>query len=229
MRLDPQNPKWPDRDRFILSKGHACPVWYAALAERGFFGKEHLKTLRQLDSILQGHPDMLKTPGIDMTAGSLGHGLSAGLGMALSGKLKKKDYYVWVVVGDGEIQEGSVWEAAMAAAKWKLDNLTVVVDRNRLQNDNFVDEIMPVSPVADKWSAFGWQVKQIDGHDMAAIVPALEQAKAFKGGPTALVARTIKGKGVSYMENVCEWHGKAPCKEEAEQALDEIRRCHCEP
>jgi transketolase len=228
MRLDPQNPKWPDRDRFILSKGHACPVWYAALAERGFFDKHHLKTLRRLDSILQGHPDMLKTPGIDMTAGSLGHGLSAGLGMALSGKLRKKDYYVWVMVGDGEIQEGSVWEAAMAAAKWKVDNLTAIVDRNHLQNDNFVDDVMPVSPVADKWKAFGWEVKEIDGHDMAEIVPALEQAKDFKGAPTALIAKTVKGKGVSYMENVCEWHGKAPCKEEADRALDEIRRCHCE-
>ena len=158
MRLDPKNPGWPDRDRFILSKGHACPVWYAALAERGFFDKSHLGTLRQLDSILQGHPTMTKTPGVDMTAGSLGHGLSAGLGMALSGKLRKKQYHVWVIIGDGESQEGSIWEAAMAAAKWKLDNLTAILDYNNLQNDYAVDEVMPIEPVSDKWQAFGWNV-----------------------------------------------------------------------
>jgi len=207
MRIDPQNPHWPERDRFILSKGHACPVWYAALAERGYFDKAHLGTLRRLNSILQGHPDMHKTPGIDMTAGSLGHGLSAGLGMALSGKLQQKGFHVWIVIGDGESQEGSIWEAAMSAAKWKLDNLTVIMDRNNLQNDAFVDELMPIEPVADKWRAFGWHVLEIDGHDMAAVVQALESSKASKEGPTIIIARTIKGKGVSYMENVCEWHG----------------------
>ena len=178
-----------------------------------------------MGSILQGHPDMNKVPGIDMTAGSLGHGLSAGVGMALAGKLKKKDYHVWVVVGDGESQEGSVWEAAMSAAKWKLDNLTAILDRNNLQNDWHVDELMPIEPVADKWRAFGWHVDEIDGHDMDAIVPALEEARARSGWPTLILARTIKGKGVSYMENVCEWHGKAPGQVEADQALDEIRRC----
>ncbi len=228
MRLDPENPRWPERDRFILSKGHACPVWYAALAERGFFDKAHLSTLRQLGSILQGHPDMNKVPGIDMTAGSLGQGLSVGVGMALAGKLQKKDYHVWVVVGDGESQEGSVWEAAMSAAKWKLDNITAILDRNNLQNDWHVDELMPIEPVADKWKAFGWHVVDIDGHDMDAIVPALEAARDRLGGPTLILARTVKGKGVSYMENVCEWHGKAPCQEEADKALDEIRRCGCE-
>ncbi len=228
MRLDPENPRWPDRDRFILSKGHACPVWYAALAERGFFDKSHLGTLRQLGSILQGHPDMNKAPGIDMTAGSLGQGLSVGVGMALAGKLQKKDYHVWVVVGDGESQEGSVWEAAMSAAKWKLDNITAILDRNNLQNDWHVDELMPIEPVADKWKAFGWHVVDIDGHDMDAIVPALEAARDRQGGPTLILARTVKGKGVSYMENVCEWHGKAPCQAEADKALDEIRRCSCE-
>jgi transketolase len=228
MRLDPANPDWPDRDRFILSKGHACPVWYSALAERGFFDKAHLATLRKLGSILQGHPDMRKTPGIDMTAGSLGHGLSAGVGMALSGKLRDKDYHVWVVVGDGETQEGSVWEAAMAAAKWQLDNLTAIVDRNRLQNDTCVKEVMPIAPVADKWRAFGWRVMNIDGHAMAEVVDALEVAKASKGRPTVIVAHTVKGRGVSYMEDVAAWHGKAPCAEEAEQALDEIRRFSCE-
>ncbi|MDJ0915671.1 MAG: transketolase [Desulfobacterales bacterium] len=228
MRLDPKNPDWPDRDRFILSKGHACPVWYAALAERGFFDKSHLGTLRRLNSILQGHPDMLKTPGIDMTAGSLGHGLSAGLGMALSGKLQRKDYHVWVVIGDGESQEGSIWEAAMAAAKWKVDNLTAILDRNHLQNDDCVDDLMPIEPVADKWRAFGWNLLEIDGHQMDAIVEALEAAKSHKGSPTMIIAHTVKGKGVSFMENVCEWHGKAPGEEEADKALNEIRRCSCE-
>lgn len=228
MNIDPENPRWPDRDRFILSKGHACPVWYAALAERGFFDKSHLGTLRRLGSILQGHPDMNKVPGIDMTAGSLGQGLSVGIGMALAGKLQKKDYHVWVVIGDGESQEGSIWEAAMSAPKWKLDNITAILDRNNLQNDAYVNEMMPIEPVADKWRAFGWHVDEIDGHDMDAVVTALEDAKERQGGPTLILANTIKGKGVSYMENVCEWHGKAPCKEEADQALEEIRRCSCE-
>ena len=224
MRIDPKNPGWPDRDRFILSKGHACPVWYAALAERGYFDKSHLKTLRQMGSILQGHPDMRKTPGIDMTAGSLGHGLSAGLGMALSGKLQQKDYHVFVIIGDGESQEGSIWEASMAAPNFKLDNLTAILDYNHLQNDYSVDDIMPIHPAVDKWRAFGWHVLDIDGHDMAQVVAALEEAKSHKGKPTMIVANTVKGKGVSYMENVCEWHGRAPCQEEADQALEELRR-----
>ena len=224
MRIDPEKPDWPDRDRFILSKGHACPVWYAALAERGYFDKSHLKTLRQMGSILQGHPDMLKTPGIDMTAGSLGHGLPAGLGMALSAKLQQKDFHVFVVIGDGESQEGSIWEASMAAPNFKLDNLTAILDYNHLQNDYSVDDIMPIHPAVDKWQAFGWHVIEIDGHDMAQVVAALEEAKSHKGQPTMIVANTVKGKGVSYMENVCEWHGKAPCQEEADQALEELRR-----
>ncbi len=228
MRIDPKNPGWPDRDRFILSKGHACPVWYAVLAERGYFDKSHLATLRRLGSILQGHPDMHKTPGVDMTVGSLGHGFSAGLGMALSGKLRKKDYHVWVVVGDGESQEGSIWEAAMAAPKWKLDNLTVILDRNHLQNDYCVDDEMPIEPVVDKWRAFNWHVEKIDGHSMEQVVEALEAAKARTGVPTAIIAETVKGKGVSFMENVADWHGKAPCQAEADKALDEIRRCYCE-
>lgn len=228
MNIDPAYPKWPERDRFILSKGHACPVWYSALAERGFFDKSHLGTLRRLGSILQGHPDMNKVPGIDMTAGSLGHGLSVGIGMALAGKLQQKNYHVWVIIGDGESQEGSVWEAAMAGAKWKLDNLTAIMDRNNLQNDSFVDKLMPIEPVADKWRAFGWNTVEIDGHRMEEIVPALEEAEARKGSPTIIIAHTVKGKGVSYMENVCEWHGKAPCRAEADRALDEIRRCSFE-
>jgi transketolase len=228
MRIDPQNPGWPDRDRFILSKGHACPVWYAALAERGYFDTKHLATLRRLGSILQGHPDMHKTPGVDMTVGSLGHGFSAGLGMALAGKLRKKDYHVWVVIGDGESQEGSIWEAAMAAPKWKLDNLTLILDRNHLQNDYCVDDVMPIEPVADKWRAFNWHVETIDGHSMEQVVSALEAAKARRGVPTAIIAETVKGKGVSFMENVADWHGKAPCQAEADKALEEIRRCYCE-
>ncbi len=222
MRIDPQNPAWPDRDRFILSKGHACPVWYAALANRGYFDRSHLKTLRKLNSILQGHADMKKTPGVDMTVGSLGQGLSAGLGMALSGRLLKKDYHVWVVVGDGEMQEGAIWEAAMAGAKWKLDNLTAIVDKNGLQNDAFVADVMPVEPVADKWRAFGWHVIEIDGHNMAQIVAALETTRTVKGQPTVVIARTVKGKGVSFMENVPEWHGKAPNAAQTRQALQEI-------
>jgi transketolase len=223
MRIEPANPHWPDRDRFILSKGHACPVWYAALAERGYFDKEHLKTLRKLNSILQGHADMIKTPGVDMTVGSLGQGFSAGIGMALGGRVLKKDFHVWVMVGDGESQEGAIWEAAMAGAKWKLDNITVIVDKNGLQNDTFVDEVMPVDPLPDKWRAFGWNVIEIDGHDMDQVVEALERAKTIKGIPTVIIAHTVKGKGVSFMEGSPNWHGAAPCDEEAVIALQEIR------
>jgi len=226
MRLDPGRPDWPERDRFILSKGHACPVWYAALAERGYFDKSHLGTLRKLNSILQGHADMRKTPGVDMTVGSLGQGLCAGLGMALAGKLRQKEYHVWVVIGDGEIQEGAIWEAAMAGAKWKLDNLTAILDRNRLQNDDFIDATMPVDPVADKWRAFNWHVVEIDGHNMQEIVSALETAQTVKGRPTLIIAHTIKGKGVSFMENVPEWHGKAPSQEQAQRALQELGAAH---
>lgn len=228
MNIDPDNPDWPDRDRFILSKGHACPVWYSALAERGYFDKSHLGTLRQIDSLLQAHPDMRKTPGIDMTAGSLGHGLSAGLGMALSGRLRKRDYHVWVVIGDGESQEGSIWEAAMATANWRVDNLTAIMDRNHLQNDACVDTEMPIEPVADKWRAFGWHVMEIDGHDMDQIVGALEMAKMTEGKPTIIIAETVKGKGVSFMENVAGWHGRAPTVEQAAYAIEEIRRCASE-
>lgn len=222
MNVDPHNPAWEDRDRFILSKGHACPVWYAALCERGFFEKSHLDTLRKLDSMLQGHADMKKTPGIDMTVGSLGQGICAGIGMALSGKLHKKDYHVWVMIGDGESQEGAVWEAAMSGAKWKLDNLTVIVDDNGIQNDTYVVDVMPVENLVEKWRAFNWRVLEIDGHDMQAVVDALETALTIKGEPTVIVAHTIKGRGVSFMENNPAWHGKAPNREQTEQALAEI-------
>ena len=222
MHVDPENPQWPDRDRFILSKGHACPVWYSALANRGFFDRSHLKTLRQLNSILQGHADMKKTPGIDMTVGSLGQGICAGIGMALSARLNQKKYHVWVLVGDGEMQEGSVWEAALAGAKWKLDNMTVIVDKNGLQNDSYTDSVMPMEPVAEKWRAFGWHVLEVDGNCMAQVVEALECALVIKGKPVAIVASTVKGKGVSFMENKPEWHGKAPNDAQFDQAMLEV-------
>jgi transketolase len=225
MRIQPDNPAWPDRDRFILSKGHACPVWYAALARRGYFDTRHLTTLRRLNSILQGHPDMNKTPGVDMTVGSLGHGLSAAVGMALGGQVRNKNYKVWVVIGDGEAQEGSIWEAAMAAAKWKLGTLIAIMDCNRLQNDGYVDEVMPIALVADKWRAFGWKVLEIDGHNMSEIVDTLENTGTSAGTPTMVLANTVKGKGVSFMEDVCEWHGRAPTHEEAQQALKELMSC----
>lgn len=222
MRIDPARPDWPDRDRFILSKGHACPAWYSALAERGYFGREHLGTLRQLGSILQGHPVMQKTPGVDMSAGSLGQGLSVGLGMALSARLRGKDYRVWVIIGDGEAQEGSIWEAAMAAAAHGVDNLTAIMDCNCIQNDDFVENVLPMGPLAPKWEAFGWHVIEIDGHDMAQVVSALEDSRRVVGRPAIIVAHTIKGKGVSFMENNPVWHGQAPNDQEAAQALAEI-------
>jgi transketolase len=222
MRIDPARPDWPDRDRFILSKGHACPAWYSALAERGYFGREHLGTLRQEDSICQGHPVMQKTPGVDMSAGSLGQGLSAGLGMALAARLQSRDYRVWVIIGDGESQEGSIWEAAMAAAAHRVDNLTAIMDNNRIQNDDFVERVLPMGPLAAKWEAFGWHVVEIDGHDMSQVVAALEASQGVVGRPAMIVAHTIKGKGVSYMENNPIWHGRAPNDEEAALALAEI-------
>lgn len=222
MRIDPANPTWEDRDRFILSKGHACPVWYAALAERGFFDKSHLMTLRKLNSILQGHADMLKTPGVDMTVGSLGQGLSVAVGMALGGRLQGQTFNVWVVVGDGEVQEGAIWEAAMAARKWNLENLIAIIDNNGIQNDTFTDLTMPIEPLPDKWRAFGWNVVEIDGHNMAEIVATLEEVRDRRTGPTVIIARTVKGKGVSFMENEPAWHGKAPNDEQVQAALLEL-------
>lgn len=223
MRVNPDNPKWDNRDRFILSKGHACPVLYSVLAERGFFDKSELRTLRKLNSHLQGHPDMNKTPGIDMSSGSLGQGLSVGLGMALSAKLMHKDYHIWVLLGDGELQEGSVWEAAMAASKWQTNNLTAIVDMNGLQSDGKVDDKMSLQPISEKWKSFGWEPIEIDGHDIDQIIAALDYTRNHWGKPKVIIAHTIKGKGVSFMENVTEWHGKAPTMEEAEKALNEIR------
>ena len=222
MRHNPKDPKWPDRDRFVLSKGHACAVLYAALAESGYFPKEELMTFRKLNSRLQGHPDMNKTPGVEFSTGSLGHGLAAANGMAMAGKLDNKSYRVFVMIGDGESQEGTIWEAAMAAAHYKLDNLTAILDHNGLQIDGPNAEVMGVAPLADKWRAFGWNVVDIDGHDFQQILAALAPESGVPGKPTVIIARTTKGKGVSFMENAVDWHGKAPKPEEVEQALAEL-------
>lgn len=222
MRVDPQNPKWADRDRFILSKGHACPALYAALARRGYFSRDELWKVRGIGNMLQGHPDMKKIPGVDMTSGSLGNGLSAGVGMALYGRAKKKDYKTFVIVGDGEAQEGAIWEAAITAASKKLDNLVCVVDYNHLQSCGEVDVIAPMHPFVDKWSAFGWETIEINGHDMREICSALRRGCANRGRPTAIIAHTIKGRGVSFMEYNNIWHARRPTDAEYAQAMRDI-------
>ncbi len=222
MNIDPANPKMEGRDRFVLSKGHAAPVIYAALAERGYFSKDLLGTLRQYGSILQGHPDMKKVPGVEISTGSLGQGLSVANGMALSAKISKEDFRTYVLMGDGELQEGQIWEAAMTAAHYKLDNICAFVDFNNLQIDGNVDKVMGVEPLDKKWEAFGWNVLKIDGHDMEAILDALAKAKECKGKPTVVIAETTKGKGVSFMENVCGFHGVAPTEEETAKAVAEL-------
>lgn len=222
LRVDPQNPRWEERDRFVLSKGHAAPVLYAALAEKGFLPVEELNSLRRINSRLQGHPDMKGIPGVDMSTGSLGQGLSAANGMAIAGKLDEKDWRVYVLMGDGEQQEGQVWEAAMAAAHYKLDNVTAFIDYNGLQIDGCIEQVMSPLPLVDKWQAFGWHVISIDGHDFTAISRAVAEAKTVKGKPTVIIANTIKGKGVCAMENKADWHGKAPNQAEFEQALQEL-------
>jgi len=223
MRVKPEDPRWADRDRFILSKGHAAPVLYAALAEKGYFPKEELQGLRQTGRMLQGHPDMKKTPGVDMSTGSLGQGLSAANGMALAGKLDGKDYRVFALLGDGEMAEGQIWEAAMAAAHYKLDNVTAVLDFNGLQIDGTTDSVMCSTPLTDKWRAFCWHVIEVDGHDVDALIGAFAEAKQVKGKPTIIIAKTVKGKGVSFMEDQAGWHGNAPSAEQGEQALKELR------
>jgi len=223
LKHNPQQPAWPDRDRFVMSKGHGCPALYAVLAEMGYFGIDKLDTLRQFGSILQGHPCMKTTPGIEISGGSLGQGLSVGLGIALAAKLDKKDYRTYVMLGDGEIEEGQVWEAAMAASHYKADNLCAIIDQNGLQIDGFIHEIMSSYPIPDKWRGFGWHVIEINGHDYKAISSAYDEAEKIKGRPTVIVAKTIKGKGVSFMENQVDWHGKAPSKDEAERALAELK------
>jgi transketolase len=235
LRHDPAAPLWPDRDRFILSKGHAVPVLYAVLAECGYFPEEELMTLRKLGSRLQGHAfayfppgteglcaPIQSPPGIEMCAGSLGQGLSYSIGQALAARLDGRDYRVYCLMGDGELDEGQVWEAAMAAAHYALDNLVAIIDRNRIQNDGFVDDIMRTDPLPAKWQSFGWHVIEVDGHNVSQLIDAFEAAKTVKGKPTVIVAHTIKGKGVSFMENTATWHGRAPTPEEAERALAEL-------
>ena len=222
LRHDPSNPRWPDRDRFVLSKGHAAPLLYAALAEAGYFPFEELLTLRQLDSRMQGHTDMTSTPGVEMSAGALGQGLSFGIGIALAARLDRRDYRVYVLLGDGECDEGQVWEAAMAAAHFKVDNIVAIVDRNRQQIDGWTYEVMDTEPLAEKWRSFRWHTIEVDGHDLSQILSAFEEAATIKGKPTAVIAHTTKGKGVSFMENNLDFHGKAPTPEEAEQALKEL-------
>lgn len=223
MNIDPKNPKDPARDRFVLSKGHATPALYAVLAERGYFPTEELTTFRKMGTRLQGHPNMDTLPGIDMSTGSLGQGISTAVGMAIAGKLDKASYRVYSILGDGELQEGLVWEAAMAAAHYGLDNLCAVVDNNGLQIDGPNDKVMKVNPIDEKFKAFGWNVLKADGHEMESIVNALKEAKTLNNGkPTVIVASTVKGKGVSFMENNAGWHGKAPNQEQAEAALKEL-------
>jgi len=227
MRIDPARPDWDERDRFVLSKGHACPVLYVALSQRGYFSKKVLFTLRHINSMLQGHPDMTKTPGIDMTAGSLGHGLSLATGIALSAKkIDKKSYYVYVILGDGELQEGLVWEGAMAAGNFGLDNLVAFVDCNDWQSSKSipVSKLMPVEPLRQKWEAFNWQVEEIDGHDISQIIGAVRHAQKKKSKPTVILAKTIKGKGVSFMENDNSWHQKSLSDEEMEIARMELMK-----
>ena len=224
MNVDPKNPKMENRDRFVLSKGHTAPALYAVLAERGYFPKEELKTLRKIDSRLQGHPDMKGTPGVDMTTGSLGLGISAACGMALSAKVYGKDYRVYTIVGDGESEEGQVWEAAMFAAHYKLDNLVAIIDWNGLQIDGPVKEVMNPTPHDEKLRAFGWKVISIDAHNFEEIEAAFEECRNTKGQPVAIIAKSVKGKGVSYMEDKCEWHGQAPKEDLYKVAISDLEK-----
>jgi transketolase len=221
LRHDPQKPLWPDRDRFHMSKGHCCPLLYAVLAESGYFPKDRLFTLRKLGSNLQGHPDR-RTPGVEVASGSLGQGLSVALGMSLAAKLDDKDYRVYCLLGDGEIQEGNVWEAAMAASHYKCDNLCAILDYNGFQIDGKVREVMNLEPLVAKWQGFGWHTIEIDGHDLHQVLAAYEQAKNNKNKPSIIIAHTIKGKGVSFMENIVGFHGCAPTPEQVEKALKEL-------
>jgi len=222
MNHRPDDPTWPDRDRFVLSKGHVCPVYYTMLAQSGYFSTDSLNTLRKLGSPLQGHPCMLKTPGVDMSSGSLGQGLSVGNGMAMAARLDGKPYRVYVLMGDGEVQEGQVWEAAMTSAHYRLDNVCAILDYNNLQIDGEVSFVKGVMPLKHKWEAFGWHVIEADGHDFRSIFAALDEARSTKGKPTLILAKTVKGKGVSYMENACEYHGKAPDDASYRQAMSEL-------
>jgi len=222
LRHKPSDPQWPDRDRFILSKGHAAPLLYATLAECGYFPTDELLTLRQMDSHLQGHTDRTLTPGVEMTAGALGQGLSFAIGIALAARLNSQKHRVYVLMGDGECDEGQVWEAAMSAAHYKTDNLVAIVDNNGLQIDGWNCDVMNLDPFTEKWQAFGWNVIEVDGHDLTRLIDAFDRAKLAKGQPTVIIAHTIKGKGVSFMENNADFHGKAPNAEEVEIALKEL-------
>ncbi|MCI5900823.1 MAG: transketolase [Firmicutes bacterium] len=224
MNIDPGNPQKPDRDRFVLSKGHAAPGYYAALALRGFFPVEDIKTLRHVGSYLQGHPDMKNIPGVDMSTGSLGQGISAAVGMAISAKLSGDSYRVYTLLGDGEIQEGQVWEAAMLASHRKLDNLVVIVDNNGLQIDGKIEDVNSPYPIDKKFEAFNFHVINVDGHDLDALKAAFDEAKTVKGQPTAIIAKTMKGKGVSFMEDVASWHGVAPNEEQYKLAMEELEK-----
>lgn len=222
MRHDPNNAKWEERDRFILSKGHIAPALYAVLGHCGYFEQKEFSTLRKYKSILQGHPCMHKTPGVEVSAGSLGQGLSIATGLAIGGRLNAKDYRVYCMMGDGEIQEGQIWEAAMSAGHYKLDNLCAILDYNGVQIDGKVEDIMTINPCKEKWLAFNWNVIEIDGHDVVQIDNAFKEAKEYKGKPTIIIAKTVKGKGVSFMEHAPAWHGTAPNKEQLEKALAEL-------
>ncbi|MBU0502687.1 MAG: transketolase [bacterium] len=223
LKKNPKDPGWAERDRFVMSKGHAAPVLYAALAEAGYFSVDYLKTLRQIGSSLQGHVDMLSLPGIEMSTGSLGQGLSAANGMALAARLDKRDSHIYCLMGDGECQEGQVWEAAMTSSHKKLDNLTAIIDHNKHQIDGRVEDIKNLNPFADKWTAFGWQVIKCDGHDIKSIIDAMEKAKKTKGKPSMIIADTVKGKGVSFMEaKPLDYHGKAPTPDEEKKAICEL-------
>lgn len=223
LKINEKDPKWEDRDRLVLSKGHCSPALYAALAERGFFKKEELKTFRKLGSKLQGHPDLNKVPGVDMTSGSLGQGLSVANGIAIAGKMDNKDYRVYVIVGDGEIEEGQIWEAAMTSSKYKLDNLCLIIDNNNLQIDGTIEEVKSSYPIDKKFESFGFNVLKIDGNNIEDILRAFYIAKNTKHKPTCIIAKTVKGKGVSFMENKAEWHGKAPSEEEYNLAMKELK------
>ena len=224
MNIDSEKPDWEERDRLVLSKGHCSPALYSALAYRGFFPIEDLKTFRNINSYLQGHPDRKHIPGVDMTTGSLGQGLSAANGMAIAGKIENKNYRVYCILGDGELEEGQIWEAAMSANKYKLDNLCVILDNNNLQIDGTIDEVMSSKPIDEKFRSFGFEIIKIDGHNLEEIKSAFEVARNIKNKPVCIIANTIKGKGVSYMENKPEWHGKAPNDEEYKQAVEDIKK-----
>lgn len=229
LRIDPARPDWPERDRFILSKGHASSALYSTLAERGFFSPDMLPTFGKIDSRLQVHPDMHKVPGVEISTGALGQGLSVGVGMALAARsdypdsANRRGVRVYVLLGDGECQEGQVWEAAMAAAHYKLDNLVAIVDHNQVQLSGPISQVMEIAPVAEKWHSFGWAVEEVDGHDIDALIEVFQKARTIKGRPTVVIARTVKGKGVSFMEGKSAWHGKPPDERELERALEEVR------